>query len=39
MAKKNNRILWLALTTIAAVVLIVCAGLIARQFYENQRQQ
>ena len=39
MAKKNNRILWLALTTIAAVVLIVCAGLIARQIYEGQRQQ
>lgn len=39
MAKKNNRILWLALTMIAAVVLIVCAGLIARQIYEGQRQQ
>lgn len=39
MARKNNRILWLALTMIAAVVLIVCAGLIARQIYEGQRQQ
>ena len=39
MSKKNNRIIWLVLTIAAAAVFVVCAGLIARQFYENQRQQ
>lgn len=39
MPKKSNRIIWLVLTIAAAAVFVVCAVLIARQFYENQRQQ
>ena len=39
MPRKSNRILWIALTVAAALVFVVCAGLIVRQAVESRRQQ
>lgn len=39
MAKRKNKGLWLALTVIAAVVLVVCLVFIGREIYEQQLQK